>query len=66
MVADRTLPVLQDTETAGVDQLYGTSTGRSCLFFGRDGCLVPNEETIPPEAMDNPRQLLPYIQRAAR
>ena len=66
MVGDRMLPVLQDTELAGVDQLYGMSTGRSCLFFGRDGCLLPIEEAIPPQAMDNPRQLLPYIQKAAR
>ena len=66
MVADRTLPVLQDTEVAGVDQLYGISGVRSCLFFGRDGCMLPIEDEIPPQAMDNPRRLLPYIERAAR
>ena len=66
MVADRTLPVLQDTRAAGVDQLYGISSARTCLFFGRDGCLLPADGEIPPQVMDNPRQLLPYIERAAR
>ena len=66
MVADRRLPVLQDTEAAAVAQLYGANSARSCLFFGRDGCLLPAKGEIPPQAMDTPRQLLPYIERAAR
>lgn len=66
MASGRALPVLRDTRVAGVDQLYGIHSARSCLLFGRDGCLLPAEGEIPPQVMDNPRQLLPYIERIAR
>jgi hypothetical protein len=66
MVSDRTLPVLEDTPAADADQLYGLSSARICLIFGRDGCLLPTEGEIQPTVMDNPQQLLPYIERAAR
>jgi hypothetical protein len=61
MAADRTLPVLQDTEAARVDQLYGRASARGYLIFGRDGCLVPTDTLVGAHAMADPSLLLPYL-----
>lgn len=61
MVGKQSLPVLQDTDAVGFQQLYGINSAKSVLVFGRNGCLVPSKIKYGREIMKDPKLLLPIF-----
>ncbi len=63
MVAEATLPVLQDTDEVDFKQVYSTSTAFSHLLYGRDGCLLKFDDMPTSRSIrDSLDLLLPYLE----
>jgi hypothetical protein len=65
MVADRTLPVLQDTPEVDFQRTFGISGARAFFVFDRNGCLIECDIAVAPERGGQLDQLLAPLRRAS-
>jgi len=65
MIAERRLPVLQDTPEVDFRRTFGISGARAFFLFDRQGCMVDFENAVAPEKPGQLDQLLDPLRRAA-